>query len=114
MLPVTIRPRSALSTFRFLGAVVVLSTAIAAPASAQQVISEPGYCAQFYPNANCQNKGPGNPYTGSYQRGAVYQNGYNRWDNGRRTYRDSGFWPGDVAAGGAGGAGGTAGAGAPG
>jgi hypothetical protein len=27
------------------------------------VISEPGYCAFFYPNANCQNKGPGNPYT---------------------------------------------------
>jgi hypothetical protein len=22
------------------------------------VISEPGYCAFFYPNANCQNKGP--------------------------------------------------------
>ena len=30
---------------------------------AQQVISEPGYCAFFYPNANCQNKGPANPYT---------------------------------------------------
>jgi UDP-glucose 4-epimerase len=27
-------------------------------------MSEPGYCAFFYPNANCQNKGPGNPYTG--------------------------------------------------
>jgi hypothetical protein len=35
-----------------------------APAMAQQVMSEPGYCAFFYPNANCQNKGPGNPYTG--------------------------------------------------
>ena len=35
---------------------------------AQQVISEPGYCAFFYPNANCQNKGPNNPYTGDYQR----------------------------------------------
>jgi hypothetical protein len=64
-----------MSTFRFLGAVVVLSTAIAAPALAQQVISEPGYCAQFYPNANCQNKGPGNPYTGSYQRGLAQSNG---------------------------------------
>ena len=31
---------------------------------AQQVMGEPGYCAFFYPNANCQNKGPGNPYTG--------------------------------------------------
>jgi hypothetical protein len=27
----------------------------------QQVMSEPGYCAQFYPSANCQNKGAGNP-----------------------------------------------------
>jgi hypothetical protein len=26
---------------------------------AQQVISDPGYCAQFYPNANCENKGTG-------------------------------------------------------
>jgi hypothetical protein len=26
-------------------------------------MTEPGYCAFFYPNANCQNKGPGNPYT---------------------------------------------------
>ncbi len=41
--------------------------ALATPASAQHVITNPGYCAQFYPNANCQNYGPGNPYTGSYQ-----------------------------------------------
>ena len=33
------------------------------PAAAQAVVSEPGYCAFFYPYANCQNKGPGNPYT---------------------------------------------------
>jgi hypothetical protein len=26
-------------------------------------MSEPTYCAFFYPTANCQNKGPGNPYT---------------------------------------------------
>lgn len=46
---------------------VLLSAAAAVPATAQEVISNPGYCAQFYPNANCQNKGPGNPYTGDYQ-----------------------------------------------
>ena len=57
-----------MSTFKLLGAVAVLSTAIAIPAPAQQVISEPGYCAFFYPNANCQNKGPGNPYTDPYAR----------------------------------------------
>jgi hypothetical protein len=64
-----------MSTFKLLGAVAILSTVIVTPVLAQQVISEPGYCAFFYPNANCQNKGPGNPYTDSnYQRGTV-QNG---------------------------------------
>lgn len=40
----------------------------ATPAIGQEVIYNPGYCAQFYPDANCQNKGPNNPYTGDYQR----------------------------------------------
>ena len=51
-----------MSAIRLLGAAALLLAATA-PAPAQQVISEPGYCAFFYPNANCQNKGPGNPYT---------------------------------------------------
>jgi hypothetical protein len=55
-----------MSIYRLVGAAVALAV-ISAPAMtramAQQVISEPGYCAFFYPNANCQNKGPGNPYT---------------------------------------------------
>jgi hypothetical protein len=52
-----------------LGAAAALSAVTTAPALAQAVISEPGYCAFFYPNANCQNKGPGNPYTDpNYQR----------------------------------------------
>jgi hypothetical protein len=50
-------------------AALLLSSALASPVIAQEVIYNPGYCAQFYPNANCQNKGPGNPYTDSnYQR----------------------------------------------
>ena len=70
-----------MSTFKLLGAVAVLSAAVAIPALAQAVISEPGYCAFFYPNANCQNKGPGNPYTDPYyQRGAL-QNDRN-WSAG--------------------------------
>lgn len=89
----------------FGAAAVILTSALASPASAQEVIYNPGYCAQFYPNANCQNKGPGNPYTGSYQRRAAYYNSNNRWDDGRR---NSGFWPADVAAGVAGAAVGTA------
>lgn len=99
-----------MTKLRLLGAAVALSTALATPALAQQVIYNPGYCAQFYPNANCQNLGPGNPYTGSYQRNAAYRNSYNRWDDDRRSHRQTGFWPGDVAAGVAGAAIGTAGA----
>lgn len=109
-------------------AAVVLSSAIAGPAMAQQVIYNPGYCAQYYPNANCQNLGPGNPYTDGYQR-RVYRSSTSwdsnaRWDDGRRNdygwhdswnddrweRRDSGFWPADVAAGVVGGAVATAGA----
>ena len=57
-----------MSISRLLSAAAALAM-LTAPAMAQQVISEPGYCAFFYPNANCQNKGPGNPYTDSnYQR----------------------------------------------
>ena len=50
-----------------LAAAAVLASTLAGPAMAQEVISNPGYCAQFYPNANCQNKGANNPYTGDYQ-----------------------------------------------
>jgi len=54
--------------FSLLGALALLSAMAANPVTAQEVIYNPGYCAQFYPNANCQNKGPNNPYTGDYQR----------------------------------------------
>jgi hypothetical protein len=50
-----------------LGAAALLSAAAVAPATAQEVIYNPGYCAQYYPNANCQNKGQNNPYNGDYQ-----------------------------------------------
>jgi len=54
-----------------LGAIALLS-ALAAPASAQHVIYNPGWCAQFYPNANCRNLGASNPYGdgGPYRRDA--------------------------------------------
>jgi hypothetical protein len=68
--------RNAMSTFKLLGTVAILSTALATTVLAQPVISEPGYCAFFYPNANCQNKGPGNPYTDpNYQRGSAGYDG---------------------------------------
>ena len=65
-----------------LAAAAVLASMLAGPAMAQQVIYNPGYCAQFYPNANCQNNGPGNPYTGSYQR-QVYRDQAYRDRTGR-------------------------------
>ena len=46
--------------FALLGAAAILFISFATPVMAQRVISEPGYCAQFYPNANCQNEGPNN------------------------------------------------------
>lgn len=54
-----------------MGAIALLS-ALATPASAQHVIYNPGWCAQFYPNANCQNYGPGNPYTSYGWRRGYY------------------------------------------
>ena len=63
--------------FALIGAAAVATAAFATPALAQAVISDPGYCAQFYPNANCQNYGPGNPYTdGGYYRDNGWQSGY--------------------------------------
>jgi hypothetical protein len=64
-----------MSTFKIVGAAAALSILGTMPALAQEVISNPGYCAFFYPNANCQNKGPGNPYTDPnyyYQRDAQH------------------------------------------
>jgi hypothetical protein len=53
-----------------IGIAAVATAAFATPVLAQQVIEDPGYCAQFYPNANCQNMGPGNPYTdGNWRNG---------------------------------------------
>ena len=44
-------------------AAAILASLVATPVLAQAVISEPGYCAQFYPTENCNNEGPGNPFT---------------------------------------------------
>jgi hypothetical protein len=98
-----------MTKFRILGATAILASALASPAMAQEVVTSPGKCAQYYPNANCQNYGAGNPYRGAYQRRAYRHNGtwndsYNRWNGDRYT----GFWPGDVATGVVGGAVGTA------
>lgn len=111
-----------MTRLKLLGAAaVILSSALAGPAMAQQTISHPANCKARYPNANCSNLGPGNPYTGSYQRHVAYRNG--NWNNGwqqdswndnrrdgRWDRRDSGISPGDVAADAVGGAAATVGA----
>ncbi len=71
-----------------LGAAALAVTALVTPVQAQEVITNPGKCAQYYPNANCQNLGPGNPYTGGGYV-AAYPGG---WRNdyaymGRRHWR---------------------------
>jgi hypothetical protein len=54
-----------------LGAALLAMTLVT-QVHAQPVIEDPGYCAEFYPNANCRNLGPGNPYAdgGSYRLAA--------------------------------------------
>jgi hypothetical protein len=47
-----------MSKYAMLGA-ALLAAAFVTPASAQAVVEDPGYCARFYPNANCQNYGSG-------------------------------------------------------
>jgi hypothetical protein len=50
-------PMSILKLF----ASTILASLVATPVLAQAVIDEPGYCAQFYPTANCNNESPGTP-----------------------------------------------------
>ena len=68
-----------------LGVAALAVTALATPVQAQEVITNPGKCAQYYPDANCQNLGPGNPYTGGGYTPA-YPNGWRAspggWQNG--------------------------------
>lgn len=67
--------------FALLGAAALAATALVTPVKAQEVISNPGRCAQYYPNANCQNLGPGNPYTdGGYR--AQYGDDQVGWRDG--------------------------------
>jgi hypothetical protein len=71
-----------------LGAAAALSLSfLISPASAQHVIPNPGRCAQFYPNANCQNYGRGNPYTSYGSRRAYRSFGYSGHRHHRRYWR---------------------------
>jgi hypothetical protein len=55
----------------------LLMLACVGQARAQAAVESPGYCAQYYPNANCQNYGPGNPmYPGYYRRAGEWPRSY--------------------------------------
>jgi hypothetical protein len=55
-----------MTRYALMGA-ALLAAILAGQARAQAVVEEPGYCAQYYPNSNCTNYGPGNPmYPGSH------------------------------------------------
>jgi hypothetical protein len=45
----------------FVCALTALSGAMAGQARAQAANPEPGYCAQFYPNSDCNSIGPATP-----------------------------------------------------
>ncbi len=98
-------------TIRLLGATAIAATMLMGSAMAQSVVNEPGRCSAQFPNANCQNLGPGNPYTdrGNRQRRVSHRQTNADWNNDWNRSR-TGFWPTDVAAGVAGAAIGTAGA----
>ncbi|RQH15673.1 hypothetical protein [Bradyrhizobium sp. RP6] len=96
---------------KLLGATAIAATMLAGSAMAQAVVTNPGRCSAQFPNANCQNLGPGNPYTdsGYRHRRVSYRQTNGDWNNDWNRSR-TGFWPTDVAAGVAGAAIGTAGA----
>jgi hypothetical protein len=74
-----------MARYAWLGA-ALLAAALTSQAKAQAIIQEPGYCAQFYPNANCQNKGPGNPYTDpNFHRNDADAN----WQNNRAIWQNN-------------------------
>src|SRR6201992_3429762 len=85
--------RKPMTTLKLLRAArLVASSALASPVMAQQVITNPGRCAQFYPNANCQNLGPGNPYTGNYQARTAYRTPRNQYaQDTRNGWNDNGW-----------------------
>jgi hypothetical protein len=96
---------------KLLGATAIAATMLAGSAMAQTVTTNPGRCAGQFPDANCQNVGPGNSYTGSGYRHRRVSNRQTNgdWNNDwNRTH--TGFWPTDVAGDVAGAAIGTAGA----
>ncbi|WP_441236897.1 hypothetical protein [Bradyrhizobium sp. 930_D9_N1_4] len=105
-----------MTKMKLLGAAAIAATMVTGSAMAQAVINNPARCSAQFPNANCQNLGPGNPDSGTRNRRVSYRQGNGDWNQGNGDWNNdwnrsrTGFWPTDVAAGVAGAAIGTAGA----
>ncbi|CCD88204.1 conserved protein of unknown function [Bradyrhizobium sp. ORS 285] len=80
---------------------LALTAMSAAPALAQPVINDPGRCEAEFPNANCQNLGPGNPYTGTgptlERRGDVNRSRHWRASRAHARRSDNDFAPAEAA-----------------
>jgi hypothetical protein len=65
-----------MAKFTLLSAMItaILSAAIAPPALAQAANSDPGFCAQFYPNSDCNSVGPETPGSNKPQGEPVENN----------------------------------------
>ncbi len=97
-----------MTKFMLLGASAILCV-LATSVSAQQMTYGPGQCAQFNADGSCATYAAGTTYQRrAYPQDRDWNNSYNRWDGNQWGDRDTGFWPGDVAAGVVGGAVGTA------
>lgn len=101
-----------MTRLKLLGVAAIAASALTTAAMAQPVVPDPGRCQAEFPNANCQNFGPGNPYTdGGYRyrgRHVAYRYSRDRTADWNRTH--TGFWPADVAGAAVGTAGAVAGA----
>jgi hypothetical protein len=54
---------------------ILIVSVLTASAATQPLIGDPSRCAQFYPNANCQNEGPGSWFSRTY-RTSGWRSGY--------------------------------------
>jgi hypothetical protein len=57
--------------------VAAAAAATVTPALARAVVEYPGHCAQYCPNANCQNYGPGDPVIERFYREDWLHSPYN-------------------------------------
>jgi|GEM_PF-651664 len=96
-----------MTNLKVLGAAVIAASALSSPALAQAIFSNPDACESEFASANCENIGPGSPYSPNFGYRSSYYGAPTTGYYGRRTVHRH---PAGVAAGVAGAAAGMAGA----